>query len=310
VKSYEKHVISCQTSSDVVGDRIKCQLCNFLGKTLSKHLTQTHKISKDDYLQRFPESSITSYASQTLFKKRGQNFAWLKRAKDRGDDLTVYKKKMGDAVRTSIMNNPIERVRRSEQMAINNRTPQARELSRNTAKKTSARPEILVARTARLARWRDTHFDEFYEKCIKAMHSTWHSKPELILFSLLSDIDGYVFKHNQVVKSEIFTNKSHRKQIDIADKAMRVYVEFDGIIHFEPRIKGEKALSDTKRMDCLLDEHVTLHNWTLIRISYDQFSYKDGGKFNEDCLRQLFELLKDPKSGVYRIGKAYETTSI
>jgi len=58
----------------------------------------------------------------------------------------------------------------------------------------------------------------------------------------------------------------------------------------------------------MLDAHVEAHGWTLVRISYDQFSYKDGGRFSEACLRKLFELLLAPVPGVHRIGEAYAAT--
>lgn len=235
------------------------------------------------------------------------NCSWIARRKAMGDDLSDYRRKMGKAVSDAIMSNPGERARRALQMAANNRTPEAKELARNTAKKTSTRPEIQAVRAANLQRWRDENFDVFYEKCIMKMHSTWHSKPELALFELLRHVDGYQFKHNQIVKSETFTCVSKRKQVDVADAGLRVYVEFDGIVHFDARIKGSEKLTEIQQNDRLLDEHIERHAWTLIRISYDQFTYKDGGRFSERCLRRLFELLKDPKPGVFRLGDAYCT---
>lgn len=262
-------------------------------------------MSKKEYITTYPDAELTSLTTQLAFKKRGQNFAWLKRAKERGDDLTAYKAKMSVAVSTAVMANPNERKRRAEAMASRNSSPGGRELSRITAKKTSARPEILAIRTARLTAWRNTHFDEFYEKCTLAAHSKWHSKPELMLFELLLTASPYEFKHNQIVKSSVFTNKSHRKQVDIADKTARIYVEFDGIIHFEPRIKGEKVFNDVRNMDRLLDEHIVQHGWTLIRISYDQFSYKEGGKFSDRVIYNLFKILKNPSPGVFKLGNSY-----
>ena len=308
--SFKKHVESCQKEQKEEGvDFVKCEICGIKAKTLSKHITQVHCVSKEAYALQHADARITCDNSNVVFKARGQNFAWLKRAKECGDDLTEYKVKVGKAVSAAIMNNPEERARRAAQMAANNRTDAARELSRNTAKRTSARPEILKARSERLAKWREMNFDDFYEKCIMAMHSTWHSKPELTLFEILRNIKDYEFKHNQVIKSDTFNNVSKRKQVDIADASLRVYVEFDGIIHFEPRIKGALKLSEIQNSDKLLDEHIVRHGWTLIRISYDQFSYKEGGRFKESCLKLLFEHLRNPQPGVHCIGDAYGAKS-
>lgn len=280
--------------------------------TLGKHLTQVHKLTKLEYTSLYSDALITCQESSTRFKARGQNFAWLKRAKERSDDLTEYKAKMGASVRNAVMSNPSERKRRSEfaKETITKwaTSDEGRKIASETAKKTSARPEILTARTEKLADWRSLHYDDFYNKCIKAMHSTWFSKPELHLYSILKSVTDYEFKHNQVIKSETFSNKSKRKQIDIADKSKRFYVEFDGIIHFDPRIKGEENFQRIHKNDIKLDEHITKHGWTLVRISYDEYSYKNGGSFSESCIEKLFELLKNPQPGVYKIGKAYETS--
>lgn len=277
-------------------------------KTLSKHLTQTHGVSKETYVMQFPDAKLTSDASSVRFKNRGQNFAWLKRAKERGDDLTEYKAKMGAAVSAAILANPKERARRSAQMTANNKTEAARQLSRNTAKRTSARPEIMAARAERLARWRTENFDVFYEKCVKAMHSTWHSKPELVLANVVMSIDAG-FKQNQRLHDVCITSKSRRKQVDLANWDTNVIIEFDGKYHFQP-IKGDETLNNTRVRDHELDEAVVKQEMTLIRISYDQFSYKDGGKFSDECLKQLFEHLRDPKPGVHRIGEAYAATFV
>lgn len=287
-------------------DWVVCKICDKKATTLGKHLTHVHNITQEKYLNDYPGSLITCHKSADTFKKRGVNFAWLKRAKERGDDLTKYKQKMGKAVSDAVMANSEERARRANQMAINNRTPEARELSSTTAKKTSARPEIQKARAEKLTLWREIHFDEFYEKCIKAMHSTWHSKPELALASILCSMEGYSFKHNQCVKSELIHNRSKRKQIDVADKSARIYVEFDGIIHFEPKIKGTHTFEKIRASDASLNKCIIHHKWMLIRVSYDQFSYKNGGFFKKECLEKLFDRIKNPQPGVYKIGDAYQ----
>jgi hypothetical protein len=265
-----------------------------------------HNISKEKYVQKFGPIQAMNFS-----KRRSEigkiNGNWIERKKVAGEDLSEYKVKMGAAVKESIMSNPEERKRRSEQMAMNNRTSEAREKSRVTAKKTSARPEIMKARGERLEKWRNDNFDEFYEKCTKVMQSTWSSKPEKMLFNIVSDFNES-FNRNQRLYDSLFSSKSHRKQIDIMSHELNILIEFDGRVHFEP-IYNDQVLRDAQTRDRELDNVILKHGWTLIRISYDQFSYKGGGKFSDDCLKQLFDHLQDPKPGVHHIGEAYKLCS-
>jgi hypothetical protein len=278
---------------------------------LGKHLSAVHGVTSIQYLEQHPNAQVKCSKTRERYScQNKKNGDWIERRKAAGDDLSDYREKMGQAVSDAIMSNPEERQRRARQMAKNNRMPEARQRSRETAIKTSARPEIQRARAERLRRWREENFEEFYEKCVKAAHSVWFSKPELALKPILDSVEGYRFKHNQVVKSEQFQNKSKRKQVDYGDKSLRTYVEFDGIIHFESRVKGQKTYEKIQVQDSMLDHHVIQHGWTLIRISYDQFIYgkqEDGspGRFKDECIRQLLEHLRDPQPGVYRIGEAY-----
>lgn len=307
----EKHEAKCNAPvfyPEVEGEKwVACRICGHKGVRLGKHLKSTHGIATKQYLERFPDA-LTSALAET--QKMSEACNWIDRAKENGDNLSDYKQRMSVAVSQSIMSNPKERARRSAQLAANNRTSEAREKSRNAAKKTSARPEIQRVRTERLARWRNANFDEFYEKCVQAAHNVWRSKPELALAELLAGVEGYDFRLNQVIKSDRMTNKSKRKQVDVGDKRLRFYVEFDGIIHFEPRVKGEETYKKIIEHDKILDDHIKSHGWTLVRISYDQYDYKDSGTFSQPALEALFSLLKNPKPGVYCIGQAYSERNL
>jgi hypothetical protein len=81
-------------------------------------------------------------------------------------------------------------------------------------------------------------------------------------------------------------------------------IEFDGMHHFRP-IRGEEVLRDTQRRDRELEDAVLRQDLTLIRVSYDQHSYKSGGSFSEECMNQLFGILRDLRPGVFKIGSAY-----
>lgn len=162
-KHCEKHVAKCDgtyvpRAGEAHGtenvDYVRCKICGFAATTLSKHLSSVHGTSKEEYVRQFPGAPITCENSAKKFKARGVNADWIRRAKERGDDLSEYKKKMGAAVREAIMANPKERARRSE-LAKTTITAWAtsdegRRTASETAKKTSARPEIIEQRTKRL----------------------------------------------------------------------------------------------------------------------------------------------------------------
>jgi len=252
---------------------------------LTKHLFRQHNLLKSEY------------DGQTIAQELAETFSCI--GKENGEGH-------GEAKSRGILASASARMSRHSNMIALNRSDEGRKRSSEAAKRTSARSDILKKRSERLKQWRDNNREEFYEKCTKKMHAVWHSKPEIVLFDTVKDIEGFNFRHNQVVKSSDFTNKSHRKQIDIADKTRRVYIEFDGMIHFSP-IKGQHIFDTVQLSDEMLDRHIEKNGWTLVRISYDQFSYRNGGHFIDSCLQSLLQILKDPKPGIFRIGSAYLT---
>jgi len=285
-------------------DYVTCYICGFQALSLGLHLRVKHGIDPEEYKkdhQIICRKSSDIYAKQNL--ENSEVFrSWIK---ERGPEAQEYLNKRGKELSKSIMSNPEERKRRSKAMAILDRTEYMRKKASETAIKTSARKDIQEKRAAQLKRWRDNNPEIFYEKCVSKMLNTWHSKPETILFEAVLNYNDYVFKRNQIVKSEIFPTKSKRKQIDIGDKSKRVYIEFDGQLHFKET--QLKQLERVQLKDGLLDKHIIKHGWTLIRVSYDQFSYRkrDFG-FKKECLEKVFEILDNPTPGVHTIGEAYD----
>jgi hypothetical protein len=291
----------CDTGTLVDGiDFVVCNICGWHNKRLVGHLRTEHGLKPDEY-----SGPILCENSKKKYESVGkENGNWIERAKDNGEDLSEYLDKMGNAVRESILSNPEDRKRRASVMGDVNRSDVMRQKASETAKKTSSRPEILEQRSANLKKWRDENPDEFYDKCIHKMMNTHHSKPELILYDILKQRNDYKFKLNQVVKSNKFISKSKRKQVDIGDKSKRFYVEFDGELHFE-----ETKLNQLERVhkkDVLLDDHINEHGWILIRVGYDQFSYrKSDYGFKKECIDRVFDILDNPAPGVYKIGDVY-----
>lgn len=219
----------------------------------------------------------------------------------------------------SLMNNPEERKRRSDLMkglqdsgAMT--TPEIRKILSESAKKTSARPEIQQQRAAQLQRWRDGYPEDFKTKCIDKMlaarptEPSWFSKPETMLYEMLLQCPDFNFRFNQVVKSDKFDWTSKRKQVDMADKQKGVYVEYDGPYHFKLfNESGREKLAETRRRDQLLNEYVIENGLLLIRISYDQYLCRhERSRFIPECITEILDILYSDKLGVFRIGKHYE----
>jgi hypothetical protein len=293
----------CISNTLVEGvDFVVCNICGWHNKKLAGHLRIDHGLKPDEYSgQVLCENSKHKYES--VAKENGN---WIERVKERGEDLSEYLNKMGSAVRESILSNPEDRKRRAVVMGDVNRSDVMRKKSSDTAKKTSARPEVLEQRSANLKKWRDENPDDFFDKCTsKMLNTTRHSKPEMLLFDIVVGRQDYKFKLNQVVKSNRFISKSKRKQVDIGDKLRRVYLEFDGELHFKQTKLDQLDKAQIK--DKLLEEYIAEHGWVLIRVGYDQFSYrKSDYGFKKECLERVFEILDNPTPGVHRIGDVYE----
>lgn len=294
-------------------DYVKCVICGFHAKSLGNHLNKKHNLSPKDYRKQYNVMVISYKSSEAYSNQNGINGNYVNKCKDNGVDLTEYWEKVSLGVKNAISNNPNEITRRSKLMSKINKTDEMRQKASETAKKTSARPEIQKARSSQLAKWREENPEDFYEKCVKKMITAFQSKPEKYLFEFVKDIYGFNFKKNQFVNSIFITNKSHNKQVDIADKEKRIYIEYDGVLHFLPKY-GNDTLQNIRDRDFQLDQHISNHNWTLIRVSFDQFLYRskmvdkikqDNSYFKQECLDEIIQILNSGITGIYKIGDAY-----
>lgn len=290
-------------------DFVQCKLCNFHAAGLGKHIVSVHNVSIVEYESKYGKC-ISKNSSERRSAVNIENGAWIARAQSEGKDLSEYFKKNGEAASKSILNNPKEIKRRSETMkkVIDKLVLDPKYIKKlsDRAKITSARPEIQKKRSEVLKKWREEHPEEF-EKAYRKMITTYQTKPEKVLFEFIKKIKGYEFKKNQFINSINISNKSGNKQVDIADKKKRIYVEYDGPLHFLPKF-GQEKLDLVQKKDNELDNHILNHNWILIRISYDQFISKQNiknCKFKFSALKQLVKIIKQNNPGVYRIGKLY-----
>jgi very-short-patch-repair endonuclease len=275
---------------------------------ITQHVKSAHAMTKEDYVAQ--HGPVIAAVSSKNYAK-SENWNWIEREKAKGNDLVEYRKKMSDSVREAVMSDPEERKRRGELRTELNKRPEHRELCSRVAKITSARPEILEARTQRLATWRVEHPDEFFAKCVVPFlfsDTIKKSRPERALHAFLIQVPGYNFRYAQMLKDDLFITKTKRKQVDFGDHARRVYVEFDGRHHFDHVFsRTQENLECTQQRDRALNEFIKREGFTLVRISQDQFSYKRGGFLLESCLHRLTEILNAPQPGVvYFIGNAYK----
>lgn len=285
-----------------------CKICNFHAQNLGIHLKKIHNINPKDY-----EGTTTSEKSSQKYAKNASENSWLHQAIENGTDLTEYWEKVSIGVKAAIINNPEERQRRAKVMTEVNQSDVMKTKASEAAKKTSARPEILEQRTKQLQKWRDENPEDFYEKCIVPMISSFQSKPEKILFDFVVSLPGFDFKRNQFINSKAFSSKSLRRQIDIKDNTNKIFIEFDGAIHFKD-IFGEEILIKNQTRDQEVEIFIKEHNYLLIRISHDQFKYStkqinkekiDNSYFKQECLDRLLKILNDNQPGIYKIGEVY-----
>ena len=180
-----------------------------------------------------------------------------------------------------------------------------------TAKITSARSDIQAQRAEALKNWRDNNPEDFYEKCTRAMHKTWTSKPEKKLTAFAKSINPF-FKGNQQIKSakHFFINKTSSKQIDILDKENKIIIELDGPHHFEP-IFGDDKLKAVQKKDKELDSFCLDKGYVLIRISHKQYDYRGTvNNFPEHILAKIRQILQNKIPGIYCLGEEYYERNI
>jgi hypothetical protein len=290
-------------------DFVICKICNFHAQNLGAHLTRIHNISSKEYIKKY-NGVIISKKSYEKYKLNGNGELLSNYIKN---NLEEFCKKVSEG----ILNSPESRKIHSEMMIkLNNvqqNDPMFKKLVSETAIRTSARPDIQEQRSKNLKKWRDENPEEFYDKCIQKMITSFQSKPEKKLFEFVSSLDGFSFRRNRFIHSQFITNKSHKKQMDMGDKEKRIYIEFDGVLHFQPK-HGDEVLTRTKQRDIEIERHISNHNWTLIRISYDQFKYttktinkvkEDASYFKQECLTELVKILDNNIPGIYKIGEVY-----
>lgn len=276
-------------------------MCGVIGKSITSHI-KSHNISKSEYEKKFGPTICQS--SKKRYSET-QNYDWIKREKEKGNDLKEWREKLGKKTSEGIMNSESARAARRANLTRLNKTKEFREKSSKTAKQTSARKEILEKRSRQLKEWRENNPEEFYNKCTSVMINSWKSKPETQLFEILNKKYSF-FKRNQQLRrvNKFKTTKSGKRQIDIMSLENKIIVEFDGVHHFN-NIHGVEVLKKNIKKDNELNFVMVAEGWTVIRVAHDQYSYNSGGVFSEDSIKRIFNLIDNKERGLFLIGASY-----
>jgi very-short-patch-repair endonuclease len=172
-----------------------------------------------------------------------------------------------------------------------------------TAKKTSARPEIQKARAIPLKKWREKNPEKFQEIIIKAQSSP--KKDSRMEVWLIAQV-----KHMGFVRNTRIDCSGSKKQIDLIHRDSKTIIEVDGVWHFLP-IHGTEVLEKTQKRDRMLDAEIIKRSWRLIRLSMENFNSHTGelGKAGF-TLFQLLKVIQDLEwTGVRCYGSLYESLS-
>jgi hypothetical protein len=257
-------------------------------------------MSKQEYIEIYG-SVICSSSKKKYEEQNAYNCDWISRKNEAGEDLNDYKTRMGAAVSNSIMSNKDERARRAKLIGDLNKTAAFRKKSSETARITSARPEIQQTRAKVLARWREENPEKFQEFITKSL-LIQISKPERILYELFKEIMGEGVSRQQQIQHKEIPHASKKARIDISHKEKKILLEFDGPFHFLP-IYGEEFLQFRRARDSAVEKYAVENDYLLIRISYDAFNNKC---FEDWAIKKLKEEINDERRGrVARIGKHY-----
>jgi very-short-patch-repair endonuclease len=271
-----------------------------------QHVKRVHGLSKEEYV--VSHGPVLCDAGRATFSRTGRtNGDWIERRKSAGDDLLEYRTKMGAAVSATIMDDPIERTRRSKLMGDLNGRPEARRRSSETAKRTSSQSDVLARRSQQLADWRAREPEAFYEKCVKQMLSYRTTKPELAIRTFLQGTFpemGFVGNQRLMSREHFHLTKSQKRQIDVMSKSHRIIVEVDGWLHFN-EVKGWAKLDAIRAKDEELNLGAVRMGYALIRVSYDQWDDRTGEP-SDACKRRLIECIAVRSAEVSFIGDRFE----
>lgn len=293
------HVDDCLSKHIEGVDYVQCRLCMFAAFSLKKHLTLMHGLTNAVYVEQTGGSTLASKSKERL--------DWVSRLSP--DERTEYLQRVGQAVTDAIMADLDERKRRSEVAKCSigawARSDEGRRRSSDVAKVTSVRPDVVAARSAQLAAWREREPERFYDECVAKMIRVRSSHAEKnAAVWLIETFPELGFKWNQQLRGDCFmTNVTRRRQIDVMSKSAHIIVEIDGLCHFKAMFVGRDLVTVRSKDDELNAGAVAL-GFTVIRVSYDQFDKRN--HLTDSAKARITAAIAVGGPVLHLIGDAYE----
>jgi len=171
-----------------------------------------------------------------------------------------------------------------------------RQVAAKTAKKTSARPEVLARRTEVLRRWRAAHPEEVARITELMMAGARRGRTRVSRFEeRMAQICPYA-ERNVMFR----TQSGQRIQIDFV--WLKVWLEVDGPHHFQP-VYGEARFQQTLARDQLVCREAERRGLAFIRIALDCFTRK--GDLRSAYWRKICKEVSQPTPGLMLIGALY-----
>lgn len=284
-------------------DYVRCKICGECGYSLKHHIEHKHGLKKAEYEKNHGRSVCTSTADRY---KSTNNYDWINRAKEKGEDLSDWKANLSSSISEGILASESAREARRNNLSQLNKTENFKKRSSDIAKKTSSRKDILQKRTDALRNWREQNYDIFIEKCLTKMVQSYQSHPERCLYELVNNFYPERFKRGQQIRriGKFISVKSGTRQIDILDSSNKIVIEFDGPRHFFNLSKTDQ-LTHIREKDAELNRVLVEEGFTVIRVSFDKFSYTHGGKFDNVCVQSLKDAIEQHEPKLTLIGDLY-----
>jgi len=225
-----------------------------------------------------------------------KNGKWMTNKSE--EEIEIWRKNVGKAVSIGILASEHAIEVRKQSMIKCNKSDAGRIKSSETAKITSARPDIQKARAEVLRLWRKNNPDWMD----KTVHR-FSSKPEKELYRIVKEFIP-LSKSNQRIRNNKFLTESRYRQCDILDRESKIVIEFDGPFHFHDI--GKSKFEFAKQKDTRFNEVMLSKGYIVIRISYDLFSYsKVAYGFKEETISSIRRIISEKTPGIFLLGGMY-----
>ena len=291
-----------QEENEKIG--VKCELCNRYFKELGNHLTQSHKISKNEYCEKFNlsmgdlHSEVSHLLRSETNKINGSKAAPIVREKKKDPE---YVKQIGENIRRGILNSELAIQIRKETMTRLNKSEEYRKKDSERMKNTWKNNDEMSKLSHQ---WQKDDPDKL-NRVLETARSvpkkrTLKSKPEKEIRRWLKEDLGY-----KLNSGRFFIEEHHRFfDIHIGD----VLIEIDGPWHFEEFFFKKDGTDKFKNgrfhgeVDKLKEQFAIENGYYLLRVSNWGDKIEDQKEIIKTFLEQKHLLQKN----IYKRGRKYD----